>query len=72
MQRHACGLCVDPADPAAIAQAIRQVLDDPAGAQAMGRAGRNAVYAHYHWSRAEAELLTLYRGLLPPPNVTAP
>jgi hypothetical protein len=65
VQRHACGLCVDPADPAAIAQAIRQVLDDPAAAQAMGQAGREAVHAHYHWPRAEAELLTLYRELLP-------
>jgi glycosyltransferase involved in cell wall biosynthesis len=65
VQRHACGLCVDPSDPAAIAQAIRQVLDDPAAAQAMGRAGREAVHAHYHWPRAEAELLALYRSLLP-------
>ncbi len=65
VQRHACGLCVDPSDPAAIAQAIRQVLDDPAAAQAMGQAGREAVHAHYHWPRAEAELLALYRSLLP-------
>jgi hypothetical protein len=65
VQRHACGLCVDPSDPAAIAQAIRQVLDDPAAAQAMGQAGREAVHAHYHWPRAEAELLALYRELLP-------
>ncbi|MFM7847846.1 MAG: glycosyltransferase [Rubrivivax sp.] len=72
VQRHACGLCVDPADPAAIAQAIRQVLDDPAAAQAMGRAGREAVHAHYHWPRAEAELLGLYRGLLPPSTVSSP
>jgi glycosyltransferase involved in cell wall biosynthesis len=56
---------VDPSDPAAIAQAIRQVLDDPAAAQAMGQAGREAVHAHYHWPRAEAELLALYRSLLP-------
>jgi glycosyltransferase involved in cell wall biosynthesis len=65
VQRHACGLCVDPSDPAAIARAIRQVLDDPAAAQAMGQAGREAVHAHYHWPRAEAELLALYRELLP-------
>jgi len=71
VQRHACGLCVDPSDPAAIAQAIRQVLDDPAAAQAMGRAGREAVHAHYHWPRAEAELLALYRSLLTPSTVTA-
>jgi glycosyltransferase involved in cell wall biosynthesis len=76
VQRHACGLCVDPSDPAAIAQAIRQVLDAPAAAQAMGWAGREAVHAHYHWPRAEAELLALYRSLLPQSTaiatVTAP
>jgi glycosyltransferase involved in cell wall biosynthesis len=72
VQRHACGLCVDPDDPAAIARAIRQVLDDPAAAQAMGRAGREAVHAHYHWPRAEAELLALYRSLLPQASMSAP
>lgn len=72
VQRHACGLCVDPSDPAAIAQAIRQVLDDPAAAQAMGRSGREAVHAHYHWPRAEADLLALYRSLLPQASVSAP
>jgi glycosyltransferase involved in cell wall biosynthesis len=65
VQAHACGLCVDPDDPAAIARAIAQVLGDPVAAQAMGQAGREAVHAHYHWPRAQAELLTLYRSLLP-------
>jgi glycosyltransferase involved in cell wall biosynthesis len=65
VQAHACGLCVDPEDPAAIAQAIAQVLADPATAQAMGHAGQEAVHAHYHWPRAQAELLALYRSLLP-------
>ena len=52
------------------------MLDDPPAAQAMGQAGREAVHAHYHWPRAEAELLALYRSLLPQstanPAVTAP
>jgi glycosyltransferase involved in cell wall biosynthesis len=65
VQAHACGLCVDPEDPAVIAQAIAQVLADPAAAQAMGQAGQEAVHAHYHWPRAQAELLALYRSLLP-------
>jgi glycosyltransferase involved in cell wall biosynthesis len=56
---------VDPEDPAVIAQAIAQVLADPAAAQAMGQAGQEAVHAHYHWPRAQAELLALYRSLLP-------
>jgi glycosyltransferase involved in cell wall biosynthesis len=61
-----CGLCVDPASPVAIAEAIRQVLDHPSQAQAWGEAGRRAVHQHYHWPRAEAELRTLYAQLLGP------
>jgi hypothetical protein len=64
VQRHGCGLCVNPADPAAIAQAIRALVDDPAQVARMGEAGRAAVHAHYHWPRAEAELLKLVRELL--------
>ena len=64
VERHGCGLCVNPADPAAIAHAIRQLVDDAVQAARMGEAGRRAVHAHYHWPRAEAELLQLYRELL--------
>jgi glycosyltransferase involved in cell wall biosynthesis len=64
VERHGCGLCVDPSDPAAIAQAIRRLVDDAPEAARMGQAGRAAVHAHYHWPRAEEELLALYRELL--------
>ena len=42
-----------------IVQAARAVQ-----AARMGQAGRAAVHAHYHWPRAEEELLALYRELL--------
>jgi glycosyltransferase involved in cell wall biosynthesis len=61
-----CGVCVDPTRPQAIADAVRALLADPTRATTMGRAGRAAVLQHYHWPRAEAELLALYRALLPP------
>ncbi len=64
VERHHCGLCVDPADPAAIAAAIDRLIDDAPLVQAMGQAGRSAVLSHYHWPMAEAELLALYRVLL--------
>ncbi|MFM7704863.1 MAG: glycosyltransferase family 4 protein [Rubrivivax sp.] len=64
VERHGCGLCVDPTDPGAIARAIRQLVDDDTQRARMGQAGRAAVHAHYHWPRAEAELLRLYRDLL--------
>jgi hypothetical protein len=65
VEHHRCGVCVDPSDPAAIAGAIRALIDDAPRIEAMGRAGREAVHAHYHWPQAEARLLALYRELLP-------
>ncbi|WP_298832106.1 glycosyltransferase [uncultured Piscinibacter sp.] len=62
--RHGCGVCVDATDVAAIAGAIRRIVDAPQAVQAMGEAGRAAVQAHYRWSSAEAELLALYEELL--------
>lgn len=61
------GLCVDPTDPAAIAAGLRQLLDNPERAAAMGRAGRQAVLAQYNWPRAEQDLLALYRELIGAP-----
>jgi glycosyltransferase involved in cell wall biosynthesis len=66
VQDQRCGVCVDPTDAQAIAAAVQGVLADPTGAAAMGRAGRAAVLRHYHWPRAEAQLLALYRELLSP------
>ncbi len=63
--RQACGVCVDPSDPQAIADAIRAIVDAPTRVQAMGKAGRAAVLEQYNWPQAERELLALYRALLP-------
>ncbi len=65
VERARCGVCVDPTDPAAIAEALRRYLDDPALARAHGRAGRAAVLSTYNWPVAERELFALYRALLP-------
>jgi hypothetical protein len=57
------GLCVDPLDVEAIAEAIRTLVDDEAAGAAMGRAGRAAVLERFHWAAAERELLALYQRL---------
>ena len=67
VERHGCGLCVDPLDVDAIAAALRQIVDDPQLAASMGRAGRVAVHAKYNWPQAEHNLLALYRELLGAP-----
>lgn len=60
-----CGLCADPEDPAAIAAAIDQILDDPERARQMGENGVRAVREIYNWSREEEKLLALYAELIP-------
>jgi len=64
IDQRGCGVCVDPTDPAAIAAAIRELVDAPARAAEMGRAGRAAVLSTYNWPRAEGNLLALYKTLL--------
>ena len=66
VQRHGCGVCVDPADPVAIGAAIGRYLDDPALVLRTGQAGRAAVLSTYNWPLAERQLLALYRTLLGP------
>lgn len=55
-----CGVCVDPASPAAVAAGIRALLSDEARCRAMGRAGRKAVEERYHWLQEAEKLVQLY------------
>jgi glycosyltransferase involved in cell wall biosynthesis len=57
------GVVVDPTDVAAVAQALRELLADPARARAMGDAGRRAVRERFNWGEAAGELLRGYRSL---------
>ena len=61
LERSGCGVTADPRDPKAIASAIREVVDDPARAQEMGRRGRIAVEQRYHWPSEWKSLRKLYR-----------
>lgn len=58
------GLLVDPLDPKAIAQAIRQLLENREEAEKMGRRGRKAIAETYNWEKEEPKLLKLYEDLL--------
>ncbi len=59
-----CGLCVDPLDPHAIANAIDYLITHPKEAEQMGRNGQRAVQEKYHWSIEETKLLQSYRSLI--------
>lgn len=59
-----CGLCVDPLDPRAIAEAIDFFVKNPVRAEQMGRNGQSAVNKRYNWSVEERKLLDLYSSLV--------
>jgi glycosyltransferase involved in cell wall biosynthesis len=58
-----CGICVDPLDPVAIAQAIDYLVTHPQEAERMGRNGQLAVADKYNWPVEEVKLLRLYESL---------
>lgn len=58
-----CGLCVDPMDSAAIAEAIDYIVSHPDEARAMGERGKKAVLEKYNWGAEAAKLLSLYKTL---------
>lgn len=59
-----CGICVDPLNPKAIAEAIDYLALNPIDAEVMGRNGQKAVEEKYNWGIEEKKLLTLYEELL--------
>lgn len=58
------GLLVAPADPTALARAIRHLADNPAESQLMGRRGRERMEAQYTLERKIAETEQLCNNLL--------
>lgn len=59
-----CGLCVDPLQPKAIADAINMIIDNTDLAQRMGQAGKKAVLSRYNWGIEEKKLLLIYKELM--------
>ena len=66
VERHGAGIHVDPGDPDAVAQALSDLLQNPAEAAAMGQRGRQAVLDHYVWDTEADVLLALYGRVLRP------
>lgn len=55
-----CGICVDPANPQAIATAIDWIVRHPIEAREMGSRGKDAVLDKYNWRSEGLLLLDLY------------
>jgi len=64
IEENKCGICVDPFNPKAIADAINYIVSHPKESEEMGVNGRRAVMEKYNWAQEEAKLYSLYRGLL--------
>lgn len=58
-----CGLCVDPRDPDAIADALRYLADHPQRRDEMGANGRRAIRDRYNWEVEAETLIAAYRRL---------
>lgn len=58
-----CGVCVDPLNPEAIAQAIEHIASHPNEASIMGENGKKAVIEKYNWAIEEAKLFRVYERL---------
>lgn len=58
------GRLVPPRRPDLLAEAINELLADPARRQAMGRAGRERVLARYGWNSIAEQTEGCYRGVL--------
>ncbi len=55
-----CGICVDPLNTRAIAEAIQWIVEHPNEAKRMGENGRKAVEDKYNWEKESETLLKLY------------
>ena len=58
------GILVPPADSAALAGAIRELLGNPKKAKKLGRAGYRRVQEHFTWERAAEKTVAAYREVL--------
>jgi len=57
------GFLVPPGDPVRLGRAITKVLEDPALARRLGKAGRRRVLSQFTWDRIAQKTLRLYRSL---------
>lgn len=63
VEKNKCGICVDPSDPRAIANAINYLLNHRDEASAMGRNGQLAIKAEYNWEAESRHLASIYEKL---------
>lgn len=64
VETHHCGLCVDPLDPEAVAQAISYLINNPDVCKEMGENGKKAIIDKLNWSHEKNKLVAMYDDLV--------
>jgi glycosyltransferase involved in cell wall biosynthesis len=60
IEKHNCGICVDPLNSKEISNAINYLINNPQVAKRMGENGRIAIEKEYNWMNEEKKLLNFY------------
>ena len=63
---HGAGRIVPPDDPAALAQALGELIADAGAREELATAARRAADGPFSWDRIAAQTIELYRELMPP------
>lgn len=63
VEKEGCGLHIPPGDGKALANAMRTLAENPAQAEAMGKAGRRLCETHYNIDRYASELHQFFEAL---------
>lgn len=64
IQKHECGISLDPEDIGEISNAITKLIESPSLALEMGTNGRYAVKHEYNWKTQEKKLISLYNYII--------
>lgn len=64
LERHQCGIAVDPEKPEEIAEALLTLLNDKARYKQSSENGFRAAQEHYRWAFMEEKLVHRYKNLL--------
>ena len=64
IEKHQCGICVDPENSEQIAEAITTIISDDLNAEKMGNRGHEAVKKLFNWETEFEKLKELYKSLI--------
>lgn len=63
INKHKCGICVNPKSSKEISNAVQWIIDNPKEAKKMGERGKKAVQDQYNWEIESIRLIEYYNDL---------